>query len=119
MPGDTFFSLVQLVANPEKYDGKRVAVIGFLKLQFEGNELFIHRDDWENGISKNGVWVDVNSAVSEHAEELNEHYVLIVGTFSATNKGHMGMASGSIASVCNAVVWPVRGATARRPCPEP
>lgn len=34
-------SLIQLIANPEKYDGKQVAVVGFLRLEFEGNALYL------------------------------------------------------------------------------
>ena len=30
-------SLIQLIANPQMFDGKLVRVIGFLRLEFEGN----------------------------------------------------------------------------------
>jgi len=38
-------SLVQLIANPAEWDGKRVMVSGYLHLEFEGNALHLHRDD--------------------------------------------------------------------------
>lgn len=85
-----------MIATPDKFDGKDVAVIGFLHLQFEGNELFLHREDYRNGITKNGIWVDLDSALRGDTEKLNNEYVVLAGTFSATKKGHMGATSGSI-----------------------
>ena len=38
-------SLIELIARPELYDGKRVRVIGFVNLQFEGNGLYVSRGD--------------------------------------------------------------------------
>jgi len=32
----TDVTLIQLIANPEKFDGKLIRVIGFLRLEFEG-----------------------------------------------------------------------------------
>ena len=36
------------------------------------------------------------------------HYVLLIGVFNAKKKGHMSLASGSIAAT-RATVWPGRG----------
>src|SRR4051812_16809265 len=49
-------SLITLIANPATYDGKRVRVIGFLRLEFEGNNLYVAKSDYEAAISKNAVW---------------------------------------------------------------
>ena len=97
-------SMVQLIATPEKFDGKMVAVIGFLRLEFEGNELYLHEDDYKNAISKNGIWVGTRE-VKWDADKLNMHYVLLVGTFNASNKGHMSAASASISAI-GASIWP-------------
>ena len=32
-------SIVQLIAQPEKFEGKRVRFIGFLRIEFEGNAI--------------------------------------------------------------------------------
>jgi hypothetical protein len=98
-------SMLQLIANPDKFDGKQVGVIGFLRLEFEGNELFLHQDDCTYGIAKNGIEVNVNSTMKADAAELNMHYVLLVGTFNATKPGYVSMSSGSI-SALGARQWP-------------
>src|SRR5258708_16688216 len=51
-------ALVELIARPELYDGKRVRVIGFVNFEFEGNGLYVSREDWQRSINRNGVWVD-------------------------------------------------------------
>ena len=33
-------SLIQLIANPDKYHGKLVRVIGVINIEFEGNKIF-------------------------------------------------------------------------------
>ena len=52
-------SLIQLIANPEKYDGKQVQVVGFLRLEFEGNALYLHEDDYTNNLYGNAVGIGV------------------------------------------------------------
>jgi hypothetical protein len=89
-------SMIQLIANPDKYDGKLISVIGYLRLEFEGNVLYLHEEDYEHSITKNAIWVSVGPKMKPYADQLNMHYVLLVGTFNAANKGHMGLNSGSI-----------------------
>jgi hypothetical protein len=98
-------TLVQLIANPEKFDGKLVRVIGFLRLEFEGNVLYLHREDYENAILGDGIWVDVTPEITKQSKTLNMHYVLFVGIFSSSDKGHMGMWSGTIKKIRRAELW--------------
>lgn len=99
-------TLVQLIANPEKFDGKTIRVIGFLRLEFEGDVLYLHREDYENAILGNGIWVDTTAEMTKQKKALNMHYVLLEGTFSANDRGHMGMWSGTTKKICRAMVGP-------------
>ena len=109
-------TLVRLVATPEKFDGKLIRVIGFLRLEFEGNVLYIHQEDYEKAILGNGVWVDVNPLISKQKAKLDLNYVLVEGVFSSTNKGHMDMWSGAISQVRRAELWiPARNASSGAP----
>lgn len=98
-------TLVQLIANPEKFDGKLVRVIGFLRLEFEGNVLYLHREDYENAILGDGIWVDTTPEIMKQSKTLNMRYVLLVGIFSANDRGHMGMWSGTIKKIRRAELW--------------
>ena len=101
----TNVTLVQLIANPEKFDGKLIRVIGFLRLEFEGNVLYLHREDYENSILGNGIWIDVTPQIEKETKTINMHYVIMEGIFSAKEHGHMGMWSGVLKYIRRAQLW--------------
>ena len=74
-------SLINLIATPKDFDGKRVRVIGFARLEFEGNAIYLHREDYLQGITKNGLWLDVENASKKSATEANNRYVIVEGVF--------------------------------------
>lgn len=84
-------SLVELLANPEHYDGKLVRCIGFLRLEFEGNALYLHREDYEHAILRNAFWVQTSRGIDKNRASLNMKYVLLEGVFRAGDHGHMGL----------------------------
>ena len=101
MPQDV--SIIQLIATPEKFDGKFVSLIGFLCIAFEGDSIYLHREDLEKGIPRNGLWVDIPEKTDP---KLSMHYVLIEGIFDANDHGHMGMFGGAIRKVSRMTAWP-------------
>ncbi len=98
-------TLVQLIASPEKFDGRLIRVIGFLRLEFEGDVLYLHREDYENAILGDGVWVDTTPAIMKQKTTLNMNYVLLEGVFSSGDRGHMGMWSGTIKQIRRVQLW--------------
>jgi hypothetical protein len=99
-------SILQLIATPEAFDGKEVQVVGFLRLEFEGNVLYLHEEDYSHRIYKNGLWVRPNAKMMANADKINMHYVTIKGRFNARDKGHMGLGSGTITDIIAADIWP-------------
>ena len=55
-------SMIELIANPEKFDGKRVFVNGFVHFEFEGNGLYFHEEDYHNDLRQNGLTLSVTPA---------------------------------------------------------
>lgn len=89
-------SIVQLIVNPEKYDGTRVVVRGFLVLEFEGSALYLHAEDFEHGIYRNGVWFAGDSKANKpHARK----HVSVEATFNAAKHGHLGLWAGTLEDV--------------------
>jgi len=101
-------SIVQLIATPEKYDGKVVQVMGFLRLEFEGDAIYLHEDDYRHAIHKNGLMVVTNPKIDLEADKLNLHYVVLEGTFDANNHGNMGLNSGTITNITFTGICPTR-----------
>src|SRR5712672_531016 len=104
----TGISLIQLISNPDKYDGKVVRLEGFLRIEFEGNALYLHQEDDDHMLTKNAIWVDVNPDIMKRRTTLNKKYVFLEGTFDAKNHEHMGLFSGSLHKVKRADVFASR-----------
>jgi hypothetical protein len=112
-------SVVQLIAEPQKYDGKEVRFIGFLRIEFEGDAVYLHREDYEFGISQNALWIDIPHGMTKQQQDaVNMRYVICVGIFRASRHGHMGMFSGEISDVQRLELWLDQQRSAR-PLPSP
>jgi hypothetical protein len=99
-------SVLQLIANPQPYDGKRVRFIGFLRLEFEGDAIYLHREDYEHQISRNALWINVpHDMTKQEQQAVNMHYVICSGVFEASKHGHMGMFTGEITDVTRLQSW--------------
>ena len=96
--------MVRLVANPERYDGKRVHTFGFVRLEFEGDAIYPYEADYRHSMAMNGLWFDIDLEPKE-AKKVNRMYCLVEGTFDAKDQGHMGMWSGAITKVTRLRVW--------------
>lgn len=102
-------SLVKLIATPEEYHGKTVRVIGYLNLKFEGDAIFLHREDFENGLTRNGFWVDVpqGDGYQKMRKSHSRKYVMMVGTFDMNSRGHFGLFAGGFKNITRLDIWPI------------
>jgi len=98
-------SMLSLIANPKEFDGKLVRLIGFAHFEFEGNAIYLHKEDHVRGIPKNGLWLDVEEKSRKDLAPVNNRYVLVEGIFSMEDKGHVNLFSGSIQKVRRLEHW--------------
>ena len=96
---DYYVSLIRLIANPEKYENRKIQVIGFLNLQFEGNAIYINESDFETGSTKNAIWVAIPDSIKTRMEKYNEQTVLLEGTFDMIHLGHGQNYGGTIRKI--------------------
>lgn len=103
----TITSLVKLIATPDKFHGRPITVTGFMNVEFEGNVIYIHKEDYENGLYPNGLWINLTDAQEKEIDSLNlnKNYVLIEGTFNADGHGHLGLWSGEIDKIERISNW--------------
>ena len=94
-------SIVNLISNPALYNRKIVRLIGYLNLEFEGNAIYFHEEDYKKEISKNAMWLNLSKEVmhSKIYQDNNKRYVIIVGTFDMLNNGHENSFSGTITNI--------------------
>ena len=96
-PASEKLSLIRVLADPAAVDKRPVVVIGYLHLEFEGQRLCLHREDVENNILTNCVWIDVPQTGGVLA--LNERYVVVEGIIRAGSGGHLGSYQASLGEI--------------------
>ena len=97
-------SMVQLLTQPEEYDGKRVRTFGYIHFEFEGNGIYLHKEDFDYRLISNRLWVDLTSGFT--SDECQDSYVLVEGIFDVHSRGHMGGSMGAISDINRCERWP-------------
>ena len=96
-------SMIQLIANPEKFHQAPVRVIGFAIIEFEGTAIYLSREFAEHGLTKNAVWIDVQPL--EQFEQYDKKYVLVEGVFDKDDRGHLNLFSGCLKHISRIEEW--------------
>jgi hypothetical protein len=86
-------------------------VIGFVNFEFEGNGLYVSREDWRQSIFRNGLRIEppagFDSDSASAGRQPNQRYVIVEATFRAGRGGHFGMWSGTLERVTRLDPWGV------------
>lgn len=79
--------MVRLLANPEEYDGKAVSTCGVYSNEFEGTALYLNRESYEYGFNKNLILILTNYTEEALLDEMEGHYVCLIGVYEAKVDG--------------------------------
>jgi hypothetical protein len=80
-------SLLQLIATPERFEGKLVSTTGFLSISREATFLYLDQESYTHHLDDNAVWFFLNEEMGKNRERLNHNYVVLVGVFRNQRKG--------------------------------
>lgn len=99
-------TMIELLANPAKYDGKLVRVIGVGNLEFEGNSLSLSKDDLKYATG-NDIWLALGERALPYDEAVafNGEYVIVEGIFDKDDHGHMDLYRGAIKDINRYELW--------------
>lgn len=75
-------SLVRLLAHPEEFDEKRIMVAGWASIEFEGDALYLHEEDFRRLLFANAVRLSIPENVRTPIKD-QQGYMGMVGTFHA------------------------------------
>jgi hypothetical protein len=101
--GVQMVSIIELIANPVRFDGKDVIVIGYVHLdkpplyEETSDTVYIAESDYRHDISKNGLYLSV-PIDSRLRKSFKGDYAIIEGRFSKSH-GHLGLWSGTITNI--------------------
>jgi hypothetical protein len=90
-------SMIAVISNPERFDGQRVRLHGYVHFEFEGDGVYLSREDMQHHLYKNGLWISLAEQISP--DGCQDTYALIEGNFRSAEKGHMGLWSGAVTEV--------------------
>lgn len=94
-------SLVQLLANPQKYHGHRILVDGIGEIAFESNSLYLAKEYYDYRVSQYALWLDLSEKLTGeiNTEELNGKMVRVIGRFDCRGHGHLASYPGTITEI--------------------
>jgi hypothetical protein len=98
-------SIVQLIANPEKYDGKLVSLVGFIHIGREQDLIFLGEEDFNHAVFANALWFHLSEDIGKNWQKLNRNYVGVVGVFSARHEGPYSCPNGGLTTIKRVQVW--------------
>ena len=86
VPKPVGVSIINLIATPQRYDGKMVSVVGFLSVESEDVRLYLGQEDYRRNNMGNGIFIDANKEVTKDIESKDLHYVGLVGVFKVKGR---------------------------------
>ncbi len=107
VPQPVNISLVALLAAPQQYHNQRVRTLGFLCVEFEGDALYLHEEDYRYGLTKNSFALRLSESQRRDFKRLSLKYVLIEGTVDANGMERSDIWSGAIGNLTRLEIWPV------------
>ncbi len=101
--GYCMVSIIDLIANPELFDGRKVLVTGYVHIEFESRSVYLHKDDCLYYITRNGLWLAEGDSID--LKKCQNSYAYVRGTFRAGIGGHFSGWSGVLEhiAVCDRV----------------
>jgi hypothetical protein len=108
--------MVSVLANPERYYGQRVFLVGYAHFEFEGNALFLRREDFDLRIMTNSIWLDRTGLDPTVVDAADDHYAFVIGKY-VHRDGHMGCCIGTITEIETLEPWPLVSREASPPWP--
>jgi hypothetical protein len=101
--GYCMVSVIDLIANPELFDGQKVLIVGYVHVAYESRAVYLHKDDFLYDITRNALWLAVADSVD--LKKCQNSYATVRGTFKAGLGGHVDAFMGTLDKVvgCNRI----------------
>ena len=94
-------SMIQLINNPEKYDGKLIGLKGYFVIAKEESVIYLSKSDYNNAITKNGIWMSISKEFlkSQEIEPPYKGYISIEGVFQKNENESNNLFSGKLTKI--------------------
>ena len=92
-------SVTKVGEAPWFYHGRKISVVGFIKLKFEGNAVYPSEEFAKYNLVGDSIWLEVNDEVEIKKDKYNLKFVEIHGRFNATKHGHGDLFLGTLEDI--------------------
>jgi hypothetical protein len=106
-------SIVELIAVPERFRDRWVRLMGFVVIEFEGDAVYLHAEDYEHVIVRNALWLDLRDARA--TKPGRPGYAMVEGQFNPDVHGHLNLFAGGLSHVQRIDPWGRRSAPKASP----
>ena len=94
-----FCSLINLIATPDKYHGKRITTFGVASIHPESTALYLNEESLRLGMFVNAISLEADDEMTAGWRTMDERWVVVEGVFDRTSHGHLGLLPGTIREV--------------------
>jgi hypothetical protein len=92
--------LLELLAQPERWRGRRVAVEGYLHLEPEGSALYLSAEDYQRRNFRRALLATSSLRdVLGPTCKCNDQDVLLIGMYDPSDRGHTGAWGGAVKDI--------------------
>jgi hypothetical protein len=98
-------SLIQLIATPERFDGKLISTSGFISIERESTLLYLDEQSFTHALTDNAIWFYLDEQTGRDRQKLNRNYVVLVGVFRNQRKGPGTNPNGGVDPIRRCAVW--------------
>lgn len=95
----------RVIARPELYHGKRIQLVGYMNLEFEGNAIYHSEEEYRHAQTADALWIDVEGMKPK--PPFARGWVIVEGTFNAERRGHFGLFAGTVEKITRLDSWAV------------
>lgn len=92
-------SLVQLIADPDKFHGLIVRFHGVVSLRDGNVGVYLTKEHHAHHVTTMGVWLEIAEEKREGLKLIEGRYCIIEGEFNAKDKGNYGAWPGTISKI--------------------
>lgn len=75
-------SFIRLITNPEKYEGKKITVVGLIRVEREATILALDKESLDYDVFENWISIKLTPSQIENYIKFDTHYVQVSGLFS-------------------------------------
>jgi hypothetical protein len=91
--------LPELLAQPSRWQGRRVAVEGYLHLETKGGALYPSAEEYQRGDRRRALFTSFMREVHGPSCKCNDQDVVLVGSYDAADKGPEGAWGGAVKDI--------------------